>query len=251
MVILSVLLSALVVQHGSAARILVDRELYGAEQDSIPCIIGYRNEQGRQRMIGNFATLEGSGLRKISALRAFLRWSDVEEMELDEDIAFIEADVMVHQLGEIHPYGLAEIGAKDLSFLGTPRLSSAQSSPGNCSDPNSFKIAIVDSGLYRDHPDLPCKEHNCIGAEFGLEEGIYWHSPTSVHGTAVAGIMGAVRDGTGIAGTLLNSLDVCWIVPRVFPDEVQGNYLSAVLNGVEWAVEQGKAHCRPSQQRRR
>lgn len=119
---------------------------------------------------------------------------------------------------------------------------------GACSDSTSFKVAIIDSGLRADHPDVPCRiqesESNCIGKSFGMNETENpWHSPWNTwHGTHVFGPMGAIG-GNGKGVTSMNPTDnnICWIIARTFPDEQSPNgvKLSDVYAGVNWALQQG------------
>jgi subtilisin family serine protease len=160
-------------------------------------------------------------------------------VENDPDILYVEADSLVRPLGEVVPYGIDIINARGLY----PPAASSSTTGSPCSDPSSFKIGIVDSGLDVNHPDIPCFNTDdpsiasCIGTSFGLASG--WSSPTDNHGTFVTGIISAIRgNGGGVTG-VLNNQNVCIMMARVFGSSVPEALLSNVLEGVQWVVDQG------------
>jgi serine protease len=116
---------------------------------------------------------------------------------------------------------------------------------GDCSDPNSFKVAIIDSGLKIDHPDSPCRnvvtdgqtKTNCVGQSFGTSDS--WSNPFySWHGTHVAGAMIA-RGGNGVGVTSTNPTNnnICWVICRVFDEGGGGATWSTVFSAVAWAID--------------
>jgi hypothetical protein len=67
--------------------------------------------------------------------------------------------------------------------------------PGDCSDPSAFRVAIIDSGYMVNHPDSPCVtdangKTNCIGTSLVADP---WDAPiVGYHGTHVMGIIGSL-----------------------------------------------------------
>lgn len=95
----------------------------------------------------------------------------------------------------------------------------------------SITVAVVDSGVSADHPDLQGKLLS--GYDFIDNDAI--PEDSFGHGTAIAGIIGARGgDGIGVAGIAMNTM----ILPvRVgTPD---GAPVSAIAAGMIWAVDQG------------
>ncbi len=96
-------------------------------------------------------------------------------------------------------------------------------------------VAIVDSGIDEQHPDLvhqitgtaDCTSGNCVAG--ALSGSIFWH------GTHVAGIVAAARNGVDLTGVAPNArlLDV-----RVLDSTGSGDTAS-VAAGIAWAVAHG------------
>jgi thermitase len=97
---------------------------------------------------------------------------------------------------------------------------------------NSVKIAIVDTGVDLDHPDLSGKL--TAGYDFVNNDSI--PQDDNGHGTHVAGTASAVtNNGVGVAG-------VCWgcsIMPVKVLDASGSGTDSQVASGIIWAADQG------------
>jgi serine protease len=112
---------------------------------------------------------------------------------------------------------------------------------GDCSNPSTFKVAIVDSGYMKNHPDSPCftdpdGKTNCIGYSF---VGDPWDAPVSHwHGTHVMGIIGSLG-GSGPytnVGVMPTRNDICYVFYRVFPEPWGGASWSTIFAAVDKAV---------------
>lgn len=78
--------------------------------------------------------------------------------------------------GEKVPYGLK----LTKSVNGVP---AGTGSTGKCNDPNSFKVGIIDTGIFAGHPDLSCSsptDPHCKGKSFGTSAS-WWRDNLS-HG---------------------------------------------------------------------
>jgi hypothetical protein len=93
---------------------------------------------------------------------------------------------------------------------------------GDCNDPSSFKIAIIDTGYWVNHPDSPCGGENCIGETFVSDP---WDAPSRQwHGTHVMGIIGGVG-GSGEdsnVGVIPQLNNICYMHYRVFDESGAG-----------------------------
>ena len=70
---------------------------------------------------------------------------------------------------------------------------------------STIKVAIIDTGIKRDHEDLGYGNDSYTNVSYSLGydymEGTSYHVPTDSHGTEVAGVLGAkTNNGIGIAG---------------------------------------------------
>lgn len=137
------------------------------------------------------------------------------------------------------PYGIS-MTKGDSSLIPT-----AQRSSSACSDPNSFKVAIIDSGVQVGHPDIPClpiddPNTNCKGTSIGTVD--LWYDPkgSAGHGTHVFGTIGAIGgNDEGVTGMLPDSDGICYLIARVIDDEGHGIYASSVIEAIDWAVSEG------------
>ncbi|MBA4495065.1 S8 family peptidase [Paenactinomyces guangxiensis] len=97
---------------------------------------------------------------------------------------------------------------------------------------SSVKIAIVDTGVEANHPDLSGKVIN--GWDFVYDDSV--PNDANGHGTHCAGIAAAVtNNGTGIAGVAPNARI---LAVRVLDGNGSGT-LSDVANGIRYAADQG------------
>ena len=84
-------------------------------------------------------------------------------------------------------------------------------------------VAVIDTGI-ANHPDLAGRVVD--GISYG--GGEYWEDYDG-HGTQVAGIIAAIDDGTHLIG----------VAPRVSLYAVKAYSVQAVVNGINWAVDNG------------
>jgi subtilisin family serine protease len=98
---------------------------------------------------------------------------------------------------------------------------------GNATDAD---VAIIDSGIDRDHPDL-----NVAGGVDCTGTGSY--DDNNGHGTHVAGTIGAIDNGTGVIGVAPGAR--LWGVKVL--GATGGGTWSSVICGIDWVFSQGAA----------
>ncbi len=142
----------------------------------------------------------------------------LSRLKRDPDVAFIEPDRMVYALDQTLPTGVDRIQG-DLN----------NTANGN---PVDVDIAILDTGIDLDHPDLNvmvAQSVNCAtffgGCTTGGEDG---HG----HGSHVAGISAARNNDIGVIGMAPGAR--LWAV-RVLDNSASG-YLSWIIDGIEWVT---------------
>lgn len=87
-----------------------------------------------------------------------------------------------------------------------------------------IRVAVIDSGIWQDHPDL--RGRVVDGISYGIGE--YWED-SSGHGTHIAGTIAAVDDGNHLIGVAPNAS--LYAVKRGSPE--------SIIDGINWAVEKG------------
>ncbi len=94
-------------------------------------------------------------------------------------------------------------------------------------------IAVIDTGIDLEHPDIR-DEISSTGRDFVNDD--FDATDDNGHGTHVAGIAAASTDnGEGIAGVAWN----CRVLPIKSMDEEGSGYYSWIIEGIEWAVDNG------------
>jgi serine protease len=163
----------------------------------------------------------------------------------EDGVVFMEQIVSVSGLpdvipSETVPYGIPQAQGNSAG------LPPAPSTSGACNDPNSFKVAIIDSGLEVAHPDVPCRsindvDTNCKGISIGVN-GEPWYAPkdNGYHGTHVFGTIGAIGgNGEGVTSMIPDSGGICYLTGRVFDDAGNGQFFSRVFQAIDWAIDEG------------
>src|SRR5262245_45345961 len=115
-----------------------------------------------------------------------------EALAHNPNVVSVEEDRPVHTV-ELAPYGILRINSWAAHGAGYD---------GRTADGTSVRVAVVDTGIDLDHPDLapnlsPGEGKNCItpGAPPNDDHG---------HGSHVAGTVGAPFNGTGVVGVATN-----------------------------------------------
>ena len=96
------------------------------------------------------------------------------------------------------------------------------------------RIAIIDSGIRNDHPDL--RPHGGINCVFNEDE-TRWHADEGGHGTHCAGIVAALINGVGLKGYAPGAQIYAY---RVFTnDPAEGAQSYDILKAIDRAVSDG------------
>jgi serine protease len=156
-----------------------------------------------------------------------------------DPFSYVEEDSIV-AASDFVPYGIPQAQGN------SPGLPSAPATSGACDDPNSFKVAVIDSGLEVAHPDVPCRsindsDTNCKGISIGVNDEP-WYAPknNAYHGTHVFGTIGAIGgNNEGITSMVPDSGGICYLTARVFDDAGNGQFISVIYSAIDWAINEG------------
>jgi hypothetical protein len=110
--------------------------------EEVNVIVGVKNGFGVASVSKRAREFHTTKLKKIDAVSAKMKKSEIAALKQDPDIDFVEMDSMYYPDGEAVLYGTEMIQAFSPQI---PKIS--DSVIGSCSDPSSFKIGIVDSGV--------------------------------------------------------------------------------------------------------
>lgn len=144
----------------------------------------------------------------------------------DPSVAYIEPDVMVSLNAQTLPTGVNRINA-DID---------ATANIDGIDDRVDVDIAILDTGIDLDHPDLNvfsftyCKIQ---GSRYRCADGDLGANDVNSHGTHVAGITAALDNNTGVVGVAPGAR--LWAV-KVLEDDGNGA-LSQVVAGVDYVTQ--------------
>jgi subtilisin len=184
-------------------------------------ITGYRAaEAARDRAASVDRTIRFGDLGQAVAGR----FSDeaVERLRQRDDVRYVEADGRMHAIGQRLPWGVDRVDADVLHDNGET---------GNGAD-----VAIIDTGIDDDHPDLQanvgagkayvsCRGSNCN----------YAWSDDNDHGTHCAGIADAVDNTEGVVGV---ATEATLHAVKVLDNNGSGSF-SDVAAGIEYVADQG------------
>lgn len=139
----------------------------------------------------------------------------LERLKADPDVLFIEEDRVYTIEAQSVPTGILRIDAE---------LSSTAS--GNGSGAVNVDVAVIDTGIQTNHPDL-----NVVGGK-NCSTGRSYEDGNG-HGTHVAGTIGAKDDNVGVVGVAPGAR--LWAV-RVLNNQGSGT-TSTIICGVDWVTQ--------------
>ncbi|MFC5665554.1 S8 family serine peptidase [Kitasatospora misakiensis] len=190
--------------------------------------------------------LDGAGDFRAGADRVASDWAgDTRVGGGDGGDGGDDATVTVPDPGERDAWNLALLGAAPGAAAdATPNLLRGPTAPAPAADAlRKVLVAVLDSGVDDTHPDLraavdPRSSASCADGRPDARTGS-WRPDTGVgesgHGTHVAGIVGAARDGRGVSG----------VAPGVRIAAVRllgplGQYYTEnIVCGMLWAADHG------------
>jgi subtilisin family serine protease len=135
-----------------------------------------------------------------------------DRLAANPQVLSVTSDVVVHAFAQTVPPGISRIGADSPSVTGA-----------------GVKVAIIDTGIDTDHPDLMGNYMGGVNFVGSLGSG---PEDDNGHGTHVAGTIGAIDNDFGVVGV---APDAHLYAAKVLGPDGSGS-TSAVIAGIEWAV---------------
>lgn len=159
------------------------------------------------------------------ALRGFagkLNKQQVDKLKKDERVLAVEPDVVVYAQAQTLPTGINRAEGD---------LSTTAAINGVDTRVNA-DIAIIDTGIQRNHPDLNVAGgYNCVPKNPRVTDTTKWDDDNG-HGTHVAGTAAALDNGIGAVGMAPGAR--LWSV-KVLNSQGSGN-LSWIICGIDWVT---------------
>jgi subtilisin family serine protease len=184
-------------------------------------IVGFKTGTDATLVEKHGGTVDGS-IDGVKALACHVPASAISSLRSDENVAYVEEDGIAEISGKPAPAQPAESTPWGITRVGAPV--SGNTGAG-------IKVAVVDTGIDLDHPDLAAN----------LGTGVNYVATTKPpeddngHGSHVAGTIGAVDNSIGVVGVAPGaSLYAVKVLDR------RGyGYWSAIAQGVTWAASNG------------
>jgi len=156
--------------------------------------------------------------RLIPAVSASLSEQAIDNMRKNPGVAYIEDDVI-----------LTIATNEYINSTGVSHINS-EMAHNNGIDGTGVKVAVIDTGINYTHEDL---DGNYKGGYFVFNDSEPLDDSYNSHGTHVAGIIAAERNGLGVVGVAPNA--------SLYSVKALGGsghgLASWVIAGIEWAVE--------------
>ncbi|MCT8138450.1 S8 family peptidase [Anaerobacillus sp. CMMVII] len=132
----------------------------------------------------------------------------------------VEKNAAVQALGQTIPWGVPKVQTPEANNLGYTG--------------NGLKVAILDTGIDRSHPDLNAnvKGGFSVFTDSANSDPYY---DGSGHGTHVAGTVAAVDNDFGVVGVAKNA-DLYAV--KVLNNSGSGSY-EGIAKGIEWSIQNG------------
>lgn len=141
---------------------------------------------------------------------------NLDELESDPRVKLVEPDTSV-----------ASMFASEVLPWGVDRVDAEQVHPTNKG--TGVKVAILDSGIDLDHPDLN------VAGNVTFVPGTPNGDDDNGHGTLVAGVVAALDNEIGVIGV---APEVALYSVKVL-NSTGGGVMSVILSGIQWSVDNG------------
>jgi len=194
--------------------------------DKVPVIIHFRDRHGLETFVSQGSDnqlgseLQSSQSIKInkvykyqSAVAAEVSPQAMKALKNNPAVKEIFNDLPIQLEGQTLPWGVDRIGAPAVQAAGNRGI--------------GINVAILDSGIDKDHPDL----RYAYGYDFS---GSNDPDPEdySGHGTHVAGTVAALDNGVGVLGV---APEANLYILKIFGDDGSG-YYSDAIEALEWCI---------------
>ena len=194
------------------ASVLVVGSVTAPAPERVPVIVGFKGkaDAGLIRAHGGDVKYEYG---MVSAVACSLPQGAIDALNRNPNIAYIEPDGKV-QITQTLPWGIDRIDAEAVHTYNKG---------------TGVKVAIIDTGIDYNHPDLNANYKG--GTDF--VEGDEDPMDDEGHGTHCAGIVAAEDNEIGVIGVAPE----VWLYAVKVLDDTGSGWVSDVIAGIEWATD--------------
>jgi subtilisin family serine protease len=168
----------------------------------------------------------------ISAVSCYLNEEQMELVKSMPSVRYIEMDFQLFMLklespGTLLTKGYQSVLTNEIIDWGVKRINAPET--WNKATGKDVKVGVMDTGIATQHPDL---RGVVMGGFNAMDSGSY--EDDNDHGTYVASVIAARRNGVGIVGV---APDASLYAIKVMDSDGRG-YISDVIQGCQWALDQ-------------
>ena len=194
-------------------------------------IIGFRKtapltEQDKHDRVHRAGGRVGRSHAAVNAVTADLPEEAIDSLKLDPEVAYVEED---REFSVTEPPEQPAPTPEYLLSWGVTRIA-ANRAAGNGNRGAGIKVAILDTGIDYNHPEL--KDNYRGGYNFLTNTADPFDDSRRGHGTHVAGIIAAKDNGTGVVGV---APDASLYAVKIL-DKFMFGSTSRVVAGLDWAI---------------
>ncbi|WP_135827042.1 S8 family peptidase [Halorussus ruber] len=208
---------------GSLAAMSVTGLAAAKPDDTVEVNVGFKSDKGRQKALDAASDVVRE-FDSIDVVTIQAPKKAVSGLDNNPNIRYVEENGQMHALAETLPWGVDRVDAD---------VATANGETGYGGD-----VAIIDTGIDSDHPDLQDylgAGHAEVSCNSWYGECYYDWDDDNGHGTHCAGIAAANNNSQGVVGV---GPDLTLHAVKVLDYNGSGSY-SDIAAGVEWVANQG------------
>jgi subtilisin len=187
-------------------------------------IVGFKGDADGS-VVEKHGGTPGPEIPGLGALAAHVPASAIADLRADDSVAYVEEDGIVEAVGK--PGGTGPTQPSQSTPWGITRVGAPVS--GNTG--SGIKVAVIDTGIDLDHPDLAGN----VKTGINLVRTNKAPDDDNGHGSHVAGTIGALNNSIGVVGV---ASDASLYPVKVLNAAGSGSW-SAVAAGITWAADNG------------
>ncbi|MBM7648275.1 minor extracellular protease Epr [Bacillus ectoiniformans] len=195
-------------------------------------IVVYKNAAGKKKAAQTSEEVDHQ-FKTVPAMSTTMTNGTIKKLKRDKDIAYIEKNTVFHLANsnkqvltekQVQSQSASALSTKEESQWGFQAMKSSQAFSSGLTG-KGLKVAVIDTGI-ANHAEL-----QVAGGVSTVNYTSSWRDDHG-HGTHVAGIIGAKKNGSGIVGIAPDS-EIYSV--KVMDQKGEGT-LQDILEGIDWSI---------------